>query len=89
MLGLGVATAEATTVRVATVGPRFGLDWVDTREDFRAKLESMIVAIPRTGSDLVTLPEDIGLMAAFSSTRGVPARTLTADTGGLTGAIKG
>lgn len=83
------ALAEARTVRLVTIGPRFELSWVDRRADFEAKLDGMVDAVPLRGGerDLVTLPEDIGLMAAFSGSRGAPARSVTAETGGLTAAI--
>lgn len=68
--------AQAKTVRVHTVGPRFDLGWVDSREHFAAKLDGMIGTLPRLGRDrdLVVLPEDLGLMAAFSGPRGATAR---------------
>ena len=47
------------------------------------------VASHRLGRDrdLAALPEDLGLMAALSGSRGGPARLLTPETGGLTAAI--
>jgi predicted amidohydrolase len=41
----------------------------------------------QTARDLVALPEDIGLFAALSGSRGAVARQVTADTGGLTASI--
>ena len=97
--------AAAKTVRVFAVGPKFSLDWVDTREDYRAHLFALMdraqrgsaavqrdaddVASHRLGRDrdLAALPEDLGLMAALSGSRGAPARRLTPETGGLTAAI--
>jgi predicted amidohydrolase len=88
-LALLPAAAEAKTVRVITVGPRFDLSWVDSRADFEAKLDRMLAHAPRLGQDrdLAVMPEDLGLMAAFSGSRGAPARGVTAQTGGLTAAI--
>ena len=71
------AAAQAKPVRVFAVGPRFGLDWVDSRAHFAAKLDGMLKPLHRTGRDLAVLPEDIGLMAAFSGTRGAPARSVS------------
>jgi hypothetical protein len=108
LLVLAVAgEAAAKQVRVFAVGPKFSLDWVDTREDYRAHLFALVdraargpgaaavqrnaddVASHRLGRDrdLVALPEDIGLMAAMSGSRAVPARNVTPETGGLTAAI--
>jgi hypothetical protein len=39
------------------------------------------------GRDLIALPEDLGLFAALSGSRGAPARQVTPETGGLTGSI--
>ena len=49
----------------------------------------MVATVPRLGRnrDLVVMPEDLGLMAAFTGSRGVPARSVNAQTGGLTAAI--
>ncbi|MEA2124250.1 MAG: hypothetical protein QOI80_1032 [Solirubrobacteraceae bacterium] len=85
------ATADAKTVRVFTVGPRFDLSWVDSREHFHAKLDGMVAPLQRLGRDrdLAVLPEDIGLLAAFSGSRGAPARSasdLTSAIAALTGA---
>ena len=65
-------SAGAKTVRVHTVGPRLDLAWVDSKEHFAAKLDGMLATLPRRGhgQDLVVLPEDIGLMAAFSGPSG-------------------
>ena len=40
-----------------------------------------------TARDLVALPEDTGLFAALSGSRGLIARQITPETGGLTGSI--
>src|SRR5207237_8274422 len=40
-----------------------------------------------TARDLVVLPEDLGLMAAFTGSRGSGARAVTPQTGGLVGAL--
>jgi predicted amidohydrolase len=114
LLGLlAPGLASAREVRVFTVSPKFGLEWVDTREDFRAKLFALADAGRRapgvpvqeglpdvrsrllgpedparaaeTARDLVTLPEDLGLMAAFSGSRAEGARRA----GGLTEAVAG
>ena len=73
---LAAAAAQAKTVRVHTVGPRFEKSWVDSREHYAAKLDGMMATLPRLGRDrdLVVLPEDLGLMAAFSGERGATAR---------------
>src|SRR4051794_28795540 len=63
---------QAKTVRVFADGPRFDTGWVDSRAHFEAELDGMIRPLHRTGRDLAVLPEDIGLMAAFSGTRGAP-----------------
>ncbi len=49
----------------------------------------MLSPVPRLGrdSDLAVLPEDIGLLAAFSGARGAPARTPAAQAGGIEGGI--
>lgn len=88
---LASAAAAAKTVRVFAVGPKFNLEWVDTRADYRAHLLGLVDASKR-GPDvqaeagdvasnllpgevnLVTFPEDLGLMAIFSGTRGAQAR---------------
>ncbi len=44
-------TASAKTVRVHTVGPKFDLGWVDSREHFEAKLDGMLATLPRRGRD--------------------------------------
>ena len=73
---VAAGAAQAKTVRVHTVGPRFDLGWVDSREHFAAKLDGMMQTLPRLGKDrdLVVLPEDLGLMAAFSGPKGATAR---------------
>ncbi len=82
------AAADAKRVRVFAVGPRFDLGWVDTREHFREHVLNLVAqgagerllgpadpARPAaTARDLVTLPEDLGLMAAFTGQRGTLAR---------------
>lgn len=83
-------TASAKAVRVHTVGPRFDLGWVDSREHFAAKLDGMLATLPLRGRerDLVVLPEDLGLMSAFSGPRGAAARsssTLVEAIAALTG----
>ncbi len=45
------------------------------------------VAAHLTGRDLVALPEDLGLMAVFTGSRGALGRQVTPQTGGLTAAI--
>lgn len=104
--------ADAKRVRVFAVGPKFSLDWVDTRAHFRDKLFALADADRRkapapgvqraagdvksrllgpadparpaaTARDLVTFPEDLGLLAAFTGSRGRQARG-SAD---LTGSI--
>ncbi len=110
---LAPASAAARDVRVFTVSPKFGLDWVDTREHFHDKLFALADEQRRgpaspiqeglgdvrsrllgpedprrpaaTARDLVTLPEDLGLMAAFSGSRATQARAA----GSLTEAIVG
>ncbi len=106
------AAAGAKTVRVFTVSPKFGTDWVDTRAHFHDKLFALADASRRTpgapgvqdglgdvrarllgptdrarpaatARDLVTLPEDLGLLTAFTGSRGDQARTET----GLVGAV--
>lgn len=108
--------AEARTVRVFAVGPKFDLAWLDTRQHFRDKLFALVDRGQRTGTapavqpgaddvashrlgpedparpvetarDLVALPEDLGLLAALTGPRGAGARSVTAETGGLTAAI--
>lgn len=98
VLALGAAASQAKTVRVFAVGPKFSLDWVDTRAHFHDKLVAMVDAgardrpgVPQIqrgagdvrshllGSkgnprDLVTFPEDLGLLAAFTGERGRTAR---------------
>lgn len=85
------AAAQARTVRVFAVGPKFGLEWVDTRANFNEHLIGLVDASkrgpdvqPEAGDvashllpgerNLVTLPEDLGLMAIFSGSRGERAR---------------
>lgn len=88
---LAPVAAQAKTVRVFAVGPKFDLQWVDTRADYRDHLVGLVDASKR-GADvqpeagdvasnllpgennLVTLPEDLGLMAIFSGSRGERAR---------------
>ena len=110
------AAAAAGEVRVFTVSPKFGLDWVDTREHFRTKLLALADARRRTAEvpvqaglpdvrgrllgpqdrrrpaatarDLVTLPEDLGLMAAFTGERGAGARASSSLIGAI-GALIG
>lgn len=107
LAALAPAVADAKRVRIFTVSPRFGLDWVDTREHFAQKLGALADARGRgmpgvpgvqegvddvrsrllgpadparpaaTARDLVTLPEDVGLMAAFTGQRGAAARDAT------------
>lgn len=85
--------AAAKRVRVFAVGPRFDLGWVDTREHFREHLLGLTTAPggpaerrlgpadparpAETARDLVALPEDLGLMAAFTGVRGTAARAAT------------
>jgi predicted amidohydrolase len=82
-----VPAAEAKQVRVFAVGPRFSLDWVDTRAHFHDHLFTLARGVAerrlgpadparpaQTARDLVALPEDLGLMAAFSGQRGALAR---------------
>jgi predicted amidohydrolase len=83
--------AQAKTVRVFAVGPKFGLEWVDTRAHFHDHLVGLVDKSKRgadvqpeagdvasnlraDGSNLVALPEDLGLMAIFSGSRGAQAR---------------
>jgi hypothetical protein len=85
------ATAHAKTVRVFAVGPRVDKSWIDTRDHFQAKLDGMLATLQRLGrdKDLAVLPEDIGLLAAFTGSRGAPARSapdLTTGIGGLVAA---
>jgi len=85
------AVAQAKTVRVFAVGPKFGLEWVDTRAHFHDHLVGLVDASkrgpdvqPEAGDvashllsgerNLVALPEDLGLMAIFSGSRGEQAR---------------
>ncbi|MEO6496066.1 MAG: nitrilase-related carbon-nitrogen hydrolase [Solirubrobacteraceae bacterium] len=85
------AAAQAKTVRVFAVGPKFGLEWVDTRAHFHDHLVGLVDASkrgagvqPEAGDvashllpgerNLVTFPEDLGLMAIFSGSRGEQAR---------------
>ncbi|MCW2989995.1 MAG: hypothetical protein JWM73_589, partial [Solirubrobacterales bacterium] len=88
---LGPAAAQAKTVRVFAVGPKFDVSWVDTRAHFHDHLVGLADA-SRRGADvqpeagdvashllpgdrnLVALPEDLGLMAIFSGSRGEQAR---------------
>lgn len=71
------------------VGPRIDFEWIASREAYLAKLDGMIAPVPRLGrdSDLAVLPEDVGLLAAFSGARGAPARTPAAQAGGVEGGI--
>jgi predicted amidohydrolase len=83
--------AAARPVRVFAVGPKFALDWVDTRAHFHDHLAGLVDAGARgadvqpeagdvashlrpDGRNLVTFPEDLGLMAIFSGSRGEQAR---------------
>jgi predicted amidohydrolase len=106
------AAARAKTVRVFAAGPKFSLDWVDTRAHFHDKLFALADARRRTATapgvqraardvasrllgptdpqrpaatarDLVTLPEDLGLMAAFTGSRGAQARRATDIVGAI------
>ncbi|MFL5844825.1 MAG: hypothetical protein ACJ762_09040 [Solirubrobacteraceae bacterium] len=88
---VAAAPAPAKTVRAFAVGPKFTLQWVDTRAHFHDHLVGLVDKAKR-GADvqteaddvashllpgernLVTLPEDLGLMAIFSGTRGEQAR---------------
>jgi hypothetical protein len=88
LLLLLAATAEAKKVRVFAVGPRVDMSWVDSRDNFHAKLDGMLAPQKRLGrdKDLAVLPESIGLMAAFSGSRGIGARQapdLTTSIGAL------
>ncbi|HEY8582137.1 MAG TPA: nitrilase-related carbon-nitrogen hydrolase, partial [Capillimicrobium sp.] len=79
LAGAAAAPASAETVRVFAMGPRFDPSWVETRQAFRDKLVGMAAAdvaphLRGGGHDLVTLPEDVGLLAAFSGSRGTEAR---------------
>jgi predicted amidohydrolase len=95
VLTWGAASAHAArTTRVFAVGPKFSLDWVDTRAHFRDKLLALVDRRRRTpgapaiqrgagdvashlradGRNLVVLPEDVGLPAAFVGSRGAAAR---------------
>ncbi len=85
------AAAEAKKVRVFAVGPKFELSWVDSRDHFHGKLDGMVAPLQRRGrdKDLAVLPESIGLMAAFSGSRGTGARAapdLTTAIGSLAAA---
>ena len=88
------AVAQARTTRVFTVGPKFSLNWVDTRAHYRDKLLALVDRRRRgpgtpsvqrgagdvashqraDGRNLVVLPEDVGLPAAFVGSRGAAAR---------------
>lgn len=88
---LAAVPAQAKTVRVFAVGPKFTLDWVDTRAHFHDHLVGLVDKKAR-GADvqkqagdvashllkgehnLVALPEDLGLMAIFTGSRGAQAR---------------
>jgi predicted amidohydrolase len=48
LLGLAAAPASAETVRAFAVGPKFSLDWVESRETFRGKLLALVDARERT-----------------------------------------
>jgi hypothetical protein len=83
--------AQARTVRVFAVGPRYDKSWVDTRDHYLAKLDGMLAPLPRRGRDrdLAVLPEDVGLLAVLSGTRGASARAapnLTSAIGSLAAA---
>ena len=100
-VALPPAAAEAKRVRVFTVGPKFDKRWVQSRDTFRDHLRGLAtqVGVQRLGPadparpvetarDLVTLPEDLGLMAAFTGQRGETARgasDLTTSIVGLLG----
>jgi hypothetical protein len=92
---LAPAAADAKTVRAFAVGPKFSLDWVESRSAYHDKLFALMDSRRRGGgapsvqrgaddvashlrtdkANLVTLPEDVGLMAAFTGTRGSGARS--------------
>ena len=77
LLAPAAATARDRTVRVFAVQPKFDLSWVDSRAHFAAKLRALAdrgIVPHRSGRELVTLPEDLGLMAAFTGSRGATAR---------------
>ncbi len=111
------APVQAKSVRVFAVGPKFSLDWVDSRARFHDKLLALTDARRRTAAapgiqrgagdvasrllgpadakrpvqtarDLVTLPEDLGLMASFTGSRGAQARR-SADLVGAIAALLG
>src|SRR4051812_25599299 len=50
-LTFATAPAEARTVRVFAVGPRFDFGWVDSREHFHGKLDGMLAPLQRLGRD--------------------------------------
>jgi hypothetical protein len=82
------SAASADTVRTFAMGPRFSLDWVQSRSTYHDKLvamarEGVTPHLRGGGRDLVTLPEDVGLLAAFAGERGAAAR----ESKGLVGAI--
>lgn len=120
LLGLALTgTAAAKSVRVFAVGPKFSLDWVDTRAHFHDKLlaltDSRLRSAPgtpmvqrgagdvlsrlrgpsdrrrpvQTARDLITLPEDLGLVAAFGGSRGTLARSASDLTTSIVGLIAG
>ncbi len=103
-------------MRVFAVGPRFDLQWVQSRESFRDKLFALVDSRRRGGDapfvqrgaddvashllgpsdrrrpvasarDLVVAPEDLGLFAGLTGSRGAQARAVTAQSGGLTAAL--
>jgi hypothetical protein len=90
VVALAIApAADAKTVRVFAVGPRYDQSWVDSAADYFHKLDSMFVGLRRLGGgrDLAVLPESIGLLAALSGTRGEPARAAPDLTDAIAGLI--
>ncbi|HLM50592.1 MAG TPA: nitrilase-related carbon-nitrogen hydrolase [Solirubrobacteraceae bacterium] len=108
--------AGAREVRAFAVSPKFTLDWVDTRADYRGKLFALVDRRRRgrgapavqpgaddvashllgpdrpsrpaaTARDLVTLPEDLGLMAFFGGSRGEAARRAPSLVGAVAGLL--
>ncbi|MEA2171391.1 MAG: hypothetical protein QOF76_4691 [Solirubrobacteraceae bacterium] len=73
LLALCAGTADAERVRLVAVQPQVSTDWLASRDTYRAKLFSL--TFPSARKTLVTYPEDLGLLAAFTGSRGTAARS--------------
>jgi predicted amidohydrolase len=72
LLLAGTAHADRR-VRLVAVQPKISMDWLVSRDTYQAKLFGLRFAA--TQRTLATYPEDLGLLAAFTGTRGAPARS--------------